>query len=181
MKSNGNGRVEGTCPHACGTCRAIEAGLAGRPLAPDEFIIVSGGLVEQSREGRVEWSQETVDAQLAADVAQVAYESASRSWVEVDGLISSEEAKFRHFEGGERVMRKHEVEEAARVARADLEEAKKRLSACRARYHELAASESWRHGQALYAADQAQQEATRDARLAAKRGTLARLLSAVTK
>jgi len=114
-----------------------------------------------------------VDAQLAADVAQVAFEAAERSWVDLDGLISSEKARLRHLEGGDRSTR--ELEESAHVARADFDEAKKRLSACRARYQEFAARDSYVHSQVLYEADVAQQEAARNERRTARRGALTRL------
>lgn len=175
MKKNGNGRSAGMCPHGCSRCRAIEAGLAGRPLEQKEFILVSGGLIEPSREGRVQWSQKTLDAALAADVAQVAFEDAQRTWVETGALVEAEKAKLRVREGVEDRPLDGKYEEALHTARADLEEASERLRACRSRYHELAARDSYRHGQAGYEADMVTQEATRQARKTTRRGALTRL------
>jgi hypothetical protein len=177
---SGNGASGQGCPHDCVRCRAIEAGLDSRPLTQSEFLSIHE-LVESSREDRVEWSQETREAQLAAEVAQIAYEDARREWLAVtEKAEAARQDELRWLNDLEKQRREQEIERAQRGAREELEQQEKALLAARIRYHDLAGRDSETHRRAVLAASVAAADARREERLSEtrklRRGAIVRLV-----
>jgi hypothetical protein len=185
MSGNGNGKGrKTTCPHNCRRCRAIELGLGGRGLTSDELILVAGGLVEPSREGRVQWSEETLEAQLAMDIAQLAYEHAEREYGQRLGKVAAEKRRVRRerASGGtvEFSPRYRQLQAAEEAAKGELREAQERLRQANRLYYELNDRDSRAHRAAQMREAREQQEAERKTARAAERSAGRKLLHALT-
>ena len=140
------------CPYGCARCRAHEMGLGGRGLTQEELIAVGGGLIEQSRDDRVQWSAETAEAALAVELAEIAYENAKENYGDV----------LRKKAASDDTLKREQLDEAAGVLRADLDDVGDDLSAARSRYYSLAQRDSRLHWVAIYEADQAAQAKARE-------------------
>jgi hypothetical protein len=178
VKANGNGVASSRCPHDCPRCRAIELGLGNKPLTSGEFVAVHAGLVEPSREGRVVWSQETLEAQLAVEVAHVAYEEAGRMQRDLLARAEHETRKVERLDQGGQSPRLREIELAVDAAREELDDARKRLYAASVRYRALADADSARHRQEqlrqMYESAAAERAGLRDAKKVGRKGVLQR-------
>jgi hypothetical protein len=179
VRQNGASRGQ-PCPHDCARCRAIEAGLDSRPLTQREFLSLHE-LVEPLREDRVQWSQETLDAQLAAEVAQIAYEDARREWLSVtEKAEAAKRDELRWLNDLEKQLREQEIERAQRGAREELERQEEALLVARNCYHDLAGRDSESHRRAVLAASVAAADADREERLSEtrklRRGAIVRLV-----
>ena len=172
----GNGKGAGKCPHNCSTCRSIELGLSGRALTQSELILVHGGLREPSREGRLVYSDETREAELARDVAHVAHEDALRRCYEATARADNEQWKARRLPAGQAWGRQQEIQAAVAEARAELDEVGELLIQAGRRYRSLAQRDAEQHRLASAAESAATQRASRTSEKRQRRaGALARL------
>lgn len=146
------------CPYGCKHCRAIELGLDHRALTQAEQILLSGGLAEQPNGHRVVWSAETADAAAAVDVAQAARDEAYKTFTDLIAALNREGTR----RGGRKSDHYQELEEAAREAKLQLEEAEERLREPRAAYYKLAQRDSRNHAIAEFQAGQEEQARARE-------------------
>ncbi len=157
------------CPHKCSRCRAIEAGYGNKPLSALEFGRVHELITPERNDP--EWSPETVEAALAVDVAESAFDGAERTLAQV----CTELHRAKNSGGDLRVAVDYgplliarpnaeevrELQETLRVAKAEYDEAGERLQEARGRHSELTRLDAARHREAEYQADQVEAERER--------------------
>jgi hypothetical protein len=118
--------VTAACPHDCVRCRAIEAGLAGRPLTHAEFLSLYEIKTRPPRE--VVWADDTAEAALSLELAETAWQKAHRTHHDVLVALERETKQTR---------RRSELIEAAQFARRELDDADGKVVALRVRHREL--------------------------------------------
>jgi len=179
-----------TCPHNCRRCRAIELGLAGRPLNREEFILVQGGVIvpEAAVNG---WQADTAEAALAVDLCEVEYREADRTLGEVFGEFLrvrssglAEGPDMVRVRGPRSALHVRSLEAGVSAAQADLAAIADRLLAARSAHAALVRRDEHQHRLARSAADEAEQErarlATAKSRHRAGRQTLRALAEKIT-
>lgn len=148
-KADGNVSAT-TCPHDCANCREIEvskaAGFGGRPLTVRERMR-HGLITYPSREGRVEWSAETIEARLADDLARVEFERARDEWVRAQVALEETERQFSDHTG-DHVRRRLEAQAVFNEAEREVDGAEARYQEAARRAMELGRRDSEQHRQA---------------------------------
>ena len=170
------------CGHGCAHCLAIEAGLAGKPLTPGEFLDLHGpDLVEPAREVRAEWSAETGEAALAVEVAEIAYEDARLAYREILERARKATDELRNADPDRRHAREQEIASAVAAAQAEFQQEEARLRESRRRHRRLAGADSEAHRRTSLRESATEADAIRTARDKGRRDGALALLPGVLK
>lgn len=140
--------------------RLIGLGLGGRPIAPEEFY----KLVVVPPFSRPEWSAETVEAALAVDAAELAFQEAERTLRDV----ATANLRSKHKPG---TRERNDLVLAEQVAQQDYAFAGEALRLARAEHSRLERADMHRESVERSAADAAELERTRAAERQARQKT----------
>jgi hypothetical protein len=99
-----------------------------------EFIEVSGGLVEPTRDNPIEWADDTLEARLAEEVARIAYEKEAQLFAET--RISIADQRRKAAVANDR-RRQGELDVVEAGVQEELDDAGQRLLSARTRMREL--------------------------------------------
>jgi hypothetical protein len=99
-----------------------------------EFIEVSGGLVEPTRDNEIEWSDDTLEARLAEEVARIAYGKEAQLFAETRISIADQRRKAAVADDR---RRQGELDVVEAGVQEELDDAAQRLLSARIRMREL--------------------------------------------
>jgi hypothetical protein len=164
----GNGLVRCDCTRCQRHDRAKALGFVA-PYTPEQFVAISGGFVEPTRE-RPRWEPDTAEAALALDVAQVEYDEAKRAYGVIHVTIDDERSRAHRIEDElRRSVRLRELQSAEHDARTDFEDAEEQLREATIRHTQLVLRDSRAHSAASLRADQERHEREQAERAEARR------------